>query len=187
MLLTLFFCLLSCSPAGGDFVPLSQENTTIESYIENGEKKDVFQTYNDEQVLFKVRGKWDVRFGGSRFYLELTNKTQRDLVIEPNSISFNTNLDEKIVSVGLSHTAASGLPEGNSGNQKLKDAKLENGQIKIRAGQTTELDTGFRLEIKEYSKSKNYFLGKEVRLNIPVMIDGQEKLCKFAFKYDDFQ
>lgn len=188
VLLASVFCLLSCQPGGGDFVPIPQENTTIESYFENSEKKDVFQAYNDEQVSFKVRGKWSVKNGSARFYMELTNKTQKNLVIEPNDVSFNTNLEEKPVSVGLSYTVAASSTGGNSGNQKLKDAKLENGKIKIRGGQTTELDTGFYLEMKEFSKPERYFLGKEVRIGIPIKFEGQaEKNYKFAFKYDNYQ
>jgi hypothetical protein len=99
-----------------------------------------------------VREQWDVENGASSFYMELINKTQKDLVIEPNSAIFNSNLDEKIVAGELSYTVT-GNPPG--GNQKLKEAKLKNGKIKIERGQTVELNTRFYLNIKSFSKSKS--------------------------------
>ena len=184
VLFAFIFCLTSCQPGGGDFVPIPQENTTLESY---NDKKDVTQVYNDEQVLLKMHGYWDVENGASSFFIEITNKTQKNLVIEPNGVGFNTNLGEEIVSNEITHTIRGNPPGENAGNQKLKQAKLENGKIKIESGQKIELDTGFYLNIKSFSKSKSYFLGKEVRVEIPIKFNGQEKIYKFAFKFDNYQ
>lgn len=178
------FCLTSCQPGGGDFVPLPQDNTVLESY---DVKKDVVQVYDNAQVLMKVRGNWDVRFGASYFYIEITNKNQNTLIIEPNAEYFDTNLDEKVVANELSYSVRENPPGEIGGLQKLKEDKLKNGKIKIESGQKVELETSFHLNVKEYSKSKSYFLGKEVRLSIPIIIDGQENIYRFAFKYDSYQ
>lgn len=182
--LSVFF-LTACQPDGGDFVPIPIDGTTVESYYD---RKNVFQVYNDEQVLLKVRGQWNIEIGGSSFYIELTNKSQKDIIIEPNGEHFNINSDERIVASEISYTVKGNLPEENLGNQKLKEAKLENGMIKIKGGQKVELDTGFYFDIKGYSKPKSYFLGKEVKFDIAIKPKGEEeKIYKFAFKYDYYQ
>lgn len=177
-------CSLACQPGGGDFVPLPLKETTVESY---NDKKDVVQVYTDEQILLKVRGQWEVENGASSFFVEVTNKSQKDLAIEPDALNFNTNLDEKITAAEISHTVTGNLPTETAGNQKLKEAKLEDGKIKIKSGQKAELDTGFYLNTKGLSKTKSYFLGKEVRFSIPVKFEAEEKIYTFAFKFDNYR
>lgn len=184
ILITMTILLAACQPRSGDFVPLPQENTIVESYYE---KKNVVQVYDDEQILLKVRGQWDVRFGASTFFIELTNKSKNDLIIEPTDAAFDTDLNEEIIPSKFSYTITGNQPTGNLGNQQLKENKLSGGKIKVESGERVELDTGFYLNIKEFSKPQTNFLGKEVRFGIPILNGQNKKVYKFAFKYADYQ
>lgn len=175
------FCLTSCQPGGGDFVPIPQDNTVLESY---NDKKDVVQVYDNTQILLKVHGNWDVENGASSFYISITNKTRKGFTIKPEAVNFNAGIDEKIVVPESSFWVADDFP---AGNRTLQKDKTKENKIKIEGGQTTIVSKGFYLDIKSFSKSKNYFLGKEVRIDVPITIDGQDAIYKFAFKYDSYQ
>lgn len=171
-------CLLvSCQPPGGDFVPIQLEETRLDSLFD---KKNVVQIYDDEQILLKMYGEWKVNGGIFYLTLEVANKSPQNLRIDFNNLILNSTFDKKI---DFGNMEAKG--ENNSGWIKVEDKKVE-----IKSGETKKFTLGFGMsELKGEYKPQDFYIGNKIFIDLPVRFgeDKEEKIYKFAFKYDNYQ
>lgn len=154
-------CFVSCQPPGGDFVPLPMDGTTVESRYD---KENIVQVYDDELIQLKMYGSWEPQGGYFRMTLNITNKCSKSLEIDSGKFNTTSTFDKKI--------------EGDKKRIIIEDGKSED--MVVRFGMP---------EMKGEYKPQKFYVGNTINIDLPVSFgkERQERIYKFAFKYDYYQ
>ncbi len=154
-------CFVSCQPPGDDFVPLPMDGTTVEPLYD---KENVIQIYDDEQIQLKMYGQWRPYGGGFWMTLNITNKSSKSLEIDSGKFDITSTFDKKIES----------------------DKK----RMTIEGGKSETMAIAFGMpEMKGEYKPQKFYVGNTLNIDLPVSFgkERQERIYKFAFKYDYYQ